>query len=488
MDPRSSAIQQTLLAREDAEDVAKQPSLDERSMQPDDMSGGPAEMERLTRRGWRRSRPIHSAAVVFWLMFAINAVNYLDRFLAVAVGPTLKAEFHLRDGTIGALSSAFLLVYTVGALPLGLLADRVSRARVVAAGVALWSVASTATAFTRGFGGLAATRAGVGIGEASYYPAGTALLSAYFPLKRRAKVMSRWGAGQLVGIALAFGISGWLAHTLGAAHAWRLAFLLSGPPGLLLAALMWLVADTPPGGAAESSTYALVERPGEVGPASTQGRAMDRVRSVLQIRTVWLVLLLQAAYYVAATPAVTFLPIYLRSPRGPFHLDATRGSLIMGVIVVIGGLSGVLLGGTLADWLARRLRGGRVLAAGIGFGVALPCYALMLLSRSLPVFVVAATVTVLALNLQAGPLTAAVQDATPKALRATAVAVTLLLSHMLGDVWSPWVVGSISTALHERSGVALAIVGLPTLALATVLGIAGTRFYAAEVKTTGEHA
>jgi MFS family permease len=211
--------------------------------------------------------------------------------------------------------------------------------------------------------------------------------------------------------------------------------------------------------------------------------ALDRVRSVLRIRTVWLVLLLQAAYYVAATPAVTFLPIYLRSSRGPFHLDATRGSLLMGVIVVIGGLSGVLLGGTLADWLARRVRGGRVLAAGIGFGVALPFYALMLLSHSLPVFVVAATLTVLALNLQAGPLTAAVQDATPKALRATAVAVTLLLSHMLGDVWSPWVVGSISTALHERSGMALAIVGLPTLALAAVVGILGARFYAAEVKT-----
>lgn len=471
---------------EDADDVAKQPSLDEQIVGPGDTSAGASQTGGgATRTGLWRSRPIRSAAVVFWLMFAINAVNYLDRFLAVAVGPTLKAEFHLRDGTIGALSSAFLLIYTVGALPLGLLADRVSRARVVAVGVGLWSVASTATAFTRGLGGLVATRAGVGIGEASYYPAGTALLSAYFPLKGRAKVMSRWGAGQLVGIALAFGVSGWLAHSLGAAHAWRIAFLLSGPPGLLLAALMWFVADTPPGGAGESSTYALAERRRATGTASagvSGGLALDRVRSVLRIRTVWLVLVLQAAYYIAATPAVTFLPIYLRSPRGPFHLDATHESLLMGVIVVIGGLTGVLLGGTLADWLARRVRGGRVLAAGIGFGVALPCYALMLFSRSLPVFVVAATLTVLALNLQAGPLTAAVQDATPKALRATAVAVTLLLSHLLGDVWSPWVVGSISTALHERSGVALAIVGLPTLVVATVVGILGTRFYAAEVK------
>ena len=87
-------------------------------------------------------------------MFLINALNYLDRLVVVAVGPTLKLQFHLSDRSFGLLSSAFLLVYTLAALPLGALADwRIPRARIVAVGVAFWSVLSGASAaafsFTR---------------------------------------------------------------------------------------------------------------------------------------------------------------------------------------------------------------------------------------------------------------------------------------------------------------------------------------------------
>jgi len=78
---------------------------------------------------------MQNATVVFWLMLAINAVNYLDRLIVVAVGPALKSDFNLRDSQIGILSSAFILVYAVAALPCGLLADRFSRTRVITFGV-----------------------------------------------------------------------------------------------------------------------------------------------------------------------------------------------------------------------------------------------------------------------------------------------------------------------------------------------------------------
>ena len=444
------------------------------------MTGQPAR----SAGAWRGA--IRAPAVVFGLMFAINALNYLDRLLVVAVGPTLKAEFHLRDRDIGLLASAFVLIYTLAALPLGLIADRASRARVVAIGVAVWSLASIGTGLARGFAGLFAMRAGVGIGEASYYPAGTALLSAYFPLEQRARVMSRWQTGQLVGGALAFALSAALLVALGPSLGWRVAFLITGPPGLLLAYLMWRVADNPPHAPGESSAYA--RKPpaqAEVATATTAGdqarTALGRIRAVLSIRTVWLVIVLQAAINITATPAITFLPIYMRSPNGPFHLGMGQTNAVIGVVVVAGGVGGAILGGYLADWLGRRVRGGRMLAAGVGFGLALPCYAVMLLSASLPLFVAAGTLAILALYIPAGPLTASLQDATPRALRATAVAVTLLLSHLLGDAWSPRVVGGISSALHERSGTALLIVGLPTLAVATLVGVLGVTIYAREV-------
>ncbi len=430
----------------------------------------------------RRVRMFRGATFVFWLMFAINALNYLDRFLAVAVGPIIKSEFHLRDQDIGTLASAFLLVYTLAAVPAGLLADRVSRARIVAVGLALWSIASAASAFAGGFRGLFASRAAVGVGEASYYPAGTAMLSAYFPLKLRARVMSRWGAGQLLGMALAFALSAAFVHHFGASVGWRAAFLIAGPPGLVLAALMWWTADGPtapaPGVPVRSSHETASDQHG--GPTRTPS-SLDRIVAVLHIRTVWLVIVLQALFFVVATPSVTFLPIYLRSARGPFQVSAIHAALLSGAMIVVGGTCGVLLGGYLADRLSFRSAGSRVLVAGLGAAIGLPCFAVMLLCRSLPLFVIVGSLAVIALNLQAGPLTAAVQDATPAALRATAVAMTLVCSHLLGDVWSPRVVGVISTSLHERSGTALLIVGIPALALAAAVGILGAHVYAREV-------
>jgi len=369
---------------------------------------------------------------------------------------------------------------------LGALADRTgARAKVVALGVGLWSLFSGLTAVARGFGSLAITRALVGVGEAGYYPAGTALLSAYYPRAARARVMGRWQSGQLVGILLAFVLSGVLFTLLPASIAWRAAFLITAAPGLALAALMWFVADRPaaratpaPDGADGVASLAPVAQPPQT--------LTQQFSAVLRIPTLWVVIALQAIIFVVSTPAITFLPIYVRSSHGPFHLGAAHASFLTGIIVVIGGVAGALLGGPLADMLTRWNRGGRVLAVGVGFLIALPCYVAMLLTTHLLVFVLAGTLAVLALNLPTGPLTAVPQDVAPRGLRATAVAVTMLLSHMLGDVWSPTVVGSLATTLHERAGPALLIVGVPALAVGVIISIAGAQIYTRNLREAPE--
>jgi MFS family permease len=423
--------------------------------------------------GRSRSR-LASATWVFWLMFSINVVNYLDRLLVVALGPTLKANFHLTDRDVGLVSSAFLIIYTVATLPLGVFADRVSHARVVAAGVAVWSVMSASTAFVRSFGGLFFTRVAVGIGEASYFPAGTALLSAYFPIERRARAMSRWGAGQICGATLAFALSTVFYRWLGEDLGWRAAFLVSGVPGLVLACLMWFVPDAPPGAPRVDTRQRGSIRP----PLRESGAQM---RAVLRIGTVRLGIVLQSLIYIVATPTITFLPIYLRSAHGSFHLSPAGAALLSGGIIVVGGLAGVLLGGRLADWLTPRVRGGRVLTVSVGFGLALPCYAIMLLTGSVLAFTIAGTLAVLALNLPAGPLGAAVQDATAPALRATTVGLGLVLSHLLGDAWASAAVGALSTALGERTGLALLVIGVPALALGAAVAGLGARVYARDI-------
>ena len=444
--------------------------------------------------GWVRFSWVQNATVVFWLMFAINAVNYLDRLVVIAVGPALKADFNLADSQIGILSSAFILVYTLAALPCGLLADRFSRTRVITFGVALWSVMSAATAFVRNFPLLFFTRAMVGVGEASYYPAGSALLGAYYPLKKRARIMSGWQVGQLVGMVLAFAIVAILDSVIDPAkEPWRVAFFVTGVPGLLLAIFIWFVKDQPDVSVEETAPDAASahEGAGHIGDAHGAALSLDggframmeTVSRVLRIRTLWIVVALQALMFIVVTPAITFLPIYVHSANGPFHLKSNTTALVAGVIIVAGGVSGLLLGGVLADRLSARFRGGRVLAASLGFGLAIPFYALALLTQSFPLFLITAIIAVMALNLPVGPLVAALTDATPPLLRATAFAVALSLAHLMGDVWAPSLVGAISTALHEHANLAMLIVGLPCLAVACVAAYFGARIYSRDVAT-----
>jgi MFS family permease len=440
----------------------------------------------------RRGRGlIRHGGVVFWLMFLINVVNYLDRFIAAAVGPTLKLEFHLADDQIGILSTAFLFVYTIAGLPLGLLADRISRARIVAVGVGVWSVFSGYTAFASGFGQLFLSRVGVGIGESSYLPAGTALLSSYNPFEKRARVLSRWGSGQLVGVALAFIVTAVLFHIYSPFSAWRVAFFVTALPGLLLALGMWFVADAPSGAAearqteevqgaaAEAHGHLTLTAKGGIGAIARDFSA--HVAAVWRIPTIRVAVVVQALSFIVVTPAVIFLPIYVASKDGPFHLNPAQVSLVSGVMLVFGGLTGAVFGGNIADWLGRRYQGSRVLTAAVGGAVGLPCYVITLLTHDLPLFVASGTIAIFAFTIGIGPLTAAIQDATPPALRGTAIAVTLLLAHLGGDIWAPTVVGKISTALHERTSLALLLVGVPALALATIVAYRGARIHADDV-------
>src|SRR5665213_1310499 len=124
--------------------------------------------------------PLHRARSyathALWIMFAINFLNYMDRFILPSALSSIQKEFRMSDFQAGLLATAFTLVYAVTALPFGVWADRGIRKNVVAVGVGLWSLATLFTGAAVNFATLFAARAAVGVGEAGYYPAGTSLL------------------------------------------------------------------------------------------------------------------------------------------------------------------------------------------------------------------------------------------------------------------------------------------------------------------------
>src|SRR5207249_378464 len=118
---------------------------------------------------------------VLALMVGINLLNYMDRWVAASAGPLIEKELGISDSLFGLLGTAFLLVYAIAAVPFGYWGDRGVRKTVIGVGVTIWSIATLFTGFARSYFQLFLSRAIVGIGEASYYPAGTSLLSDYFP-------------------------------------------------------------------------------------------------------------------------------------------------------------------------------------------------------------------------------------------------------------------------------------------------------------------
>jgi MFS family permease len=186
------------------------------------------------------------ARYVLALMVAINFLNYCDRWVGSAAAPLIQTEFRLSDFELGLLGTAFLLVYAIAAVPFGYWADRGVRKTVIGVGVAVWSAATVLSGFAQSYLQLFLTRTLLGIGEASYYPAGTSLVSDYFPAQTRGRVMSIWSAGTALGIAVGFAGGGYVAEHFG----WRRAFLFAALPGLICALLAFTLRE-PLRGAAE---------------------------------------------------------------------------------------------------------------------------------------------------------------------------------------------------------------------------------------------
>src|SRR5436853_5263304 len=148
------------------------------------------------------------AMYVFFVMFVINLLNYLDRYLFIGASNRVAKELGFGLDGIGYVASAFLIVYTLSTIPLGIWADRTKRKNVVALCVAVWSAATAFTAVANSFISLFLSRMVLGIGEAGYFPAGTALMSDYFPRSRRSRIMSWWSTGQYVGLMIGFVVGG----------------------------------------------------------------------------------------------------------------------------------------------------------------------------------------------------------------------------------------------------------------------------------------
>ena len=168
---------------------------------------------------------------------------------------SIKADLGISDTQISLLQGlAFALFFTIAAIPLGRLIDRVHRPRAVSAGIAVWSAMTVACGFATSFAGLFVARMGVGVGEAVLSPAAYSMISDSFDRRRLGLAMGVFGLGSAIGAGLAFMIGGAVVSLvagadsvsmplIGEVRPWQFAFIVAGLPGFLVSLLFLLIRD-----------------------------------------------------------------------------------------------------------------------------------------------------------------------------------------------------------------------------------------------------
>ena len=417
------------------------------------------------------------ARFAFTILFIINILNYADRYVLPAILPKIadpKTGLGLNTFEQGLLGSSFLLVYAFATLPLGVWADRSVRKNIVALCVGLWSVATILAGVTRTFLQLFSVRAILGIGEAGYAPASLSLLGDFFPKAQRGRIFSYWSSGTLLGAAIGFTLGGFIAEAFG----WREAFFMVGIPGLIAAFLAWRTHE-PARGVFESSDEASAE---EETPAASEHGTIGKdfwgsARKLRAVPTYWVLVGALVFSFFTIGGTSFWLPSYIVDT---FHLSLGKAGLLSGIVLVVSGLIGTVVGGWLADFAQRRRPEGRLFVAALGLLLGAPLVLLALLISNLALFIAVFVVAAISLNFCTGPLNAVIQDVIGPEVRATALGLSLLLAHLLGDAASPSVIGAIAGIFSLRT--ALTLTAPTFLLLAGLVCLLGLRTVARDMR------
>lgn len=366
------------------------------------------------------------------VLTGMNLLNYVDRYVPSAVKTLFQKDLALTDAQTSWPLTAFVIVYMLASPVFGGLADRVSRKVLIAAGVALWSLATAGAALATGFWTFLIARALVGVGEAAYATISPSLIADYFPPERRNRMLTIFYVAIPVGAALGFGIGG----VVGRAYGWREAFLVCGLPGLLIA-LVALKLKEPRRGYWE--TDAPVEVPG-------WGEAL-RALSVNR-EFIWTVVGYTLVTFASGALADWFAA-FLTRYRG---YDVAQAGLVMGGTAAVGGLLGTVLGGLAADRLKGRTRHPYLALSGGSIVVATVFASLAIVLPDPRWAVGSMFLGQLFLWFYNGPVNTVLVNSVSPAMRARAFSLSILSIHLLGDAISPTLVGALSDATGSLQG------------------------------------
>lgn len=394
---------------------------------------------------------------VLGALLMVYIFNFIDRTIINILTEPIKLEFGVEDWQMGLLGGpAFAFLYTFLGIPIARGAERFNRVLIIVIAVALWSLFTALCGFAMSFLILFLFRVGVSIGEAGCTPPAQSLIADYYAPRSRATAVSIYALGVPLGGMLASFFGGQIAGMSGAdfgnwlgsiglgpifsgidwstVSGWRIAFVIVGLPGLLVALLVLFTVKEPPRGYTDPARLQNLEK-------ASFGEALKALGNK------------PAYWHVVAGATLASFVGYGVSQFTTSFLIRTHGltiqdaSLLFGIILGVMAAVGVFSSGFLADRMSVRHPNALSWLPAIGMGVSVPLYAFGFLADNLWIAMPPLMAAALLHYFYLGPMYAIAGGVVDSRMRATSVAITLFVVNLLGYGLGPPIIGLLSTFL-----------------------------------------
>lgn len=404
------------------------------------------------------TRTRNYALVVLTLVYTFN---FIDRQLLSILQESIKLDLSLSDSQLGLLTGfAFAMFYVTAGIPIARFADRSNRRNIVAVSVGLWSFMTAISGFVQNYGQLLAARVGVGVGEAGGSPPSHSIVSDIFPPEKRASALAFYSTGVNLGILFGFLFGGWLNEFFG----WRIAFMVVGIPGILLAILVRTTVREPVRGLMENRTASEVQVP------------FKEVISLLWKRKTFRHMAFACGLNAfAGYGTVNWIAsFFIRSHEMSTGELGTWLALSTGLF----GAIGVLVGGILGDKLGKRDKRWYQWVPGLATILCVPAMLVVFFTTNQYVALLFVFIPGTLQNVYLGNSIATTHALVGLRWRSTASAILLLIINIVGLGLGPFAVGYLSDMLAPSMGIESLRYSMAIL-LPTVMVWSSIHFYLA---------
>lgn len=369
-------------------------------------------------------------------MTAVYTLNFVDRGLMMLMLQPIKEDLQLSDTQLGFVTGiAFGLFYATLGVPIARWADRGNRVTITSLAIGLWGVTVMACLFVTNYIQLVFARIAAAVGESGCKPPTYSLVGDYFPEPaERTRAMAIYMTGGPLAALLSFIVGGWLNELYG----WRITFFVMGIPGLFLAVLV---------------KWTIIEPRTQASSSRVEERRLPSMRSVLG--TLWrqrscrhLTIALILIYMMGAGLGPWYAAFMMRT----HSMGTGELGVWLGFIYGLGGIAGVLIGGYVASrWFAENERGQMRLIS-VTVASLVPCYVAFLTLPQKHQALIALIPLMMVFYVFLGPTYALMQRLVADEMRATMMAVLMLMANLIGFGIGPQVVGILSDLLMPLLG------------------------------------